>query len=260
MTNSKKQRQKRCVDCLEIASGSTKDHVFPDSWYPKSTSGTVQRWTVPSCSECNSILSPIENGLLIRIGLCLDPGLTATTGIGRTALRSIAIGDGVEDEISSEELAHRRAKKRQIAGQLLMPDEQVLKSVIPGFNLGQSSRLNCSCDQDLKRFSSAWVHKIVRGCGSKLANKRYVESPYAIYVNIPSPSGLQTLDSILASVPLGNSAPGLHFGEQHHRRSADRAIRFHNLGHFACRCIHPYCGQAPHKIHHSGGIKRFSNS
>src|SRR5262245_28735672 len=88
----------RCVHCCGIA--TTKDHVFPDSWYPESTPKTVQRWTVPSCKPCNRDLCKTEREVFVRLGLCVNPEKLAATGISKRVIRSMGIGakDIDEDE------------------------------------------------------------------------------------------------------------------------------------------------------------------
>src|ERR1017187_7166227 len=100
----------RCVHCLQMFEGTTKDHAFPASWYPDTTPEQVQRWTVPSCQACNNRLSKVERELLIRMGLCVDPTQWEARGISTKALRSLGVG--VEEEMPEREAAHRRAKKQ----------------------------------------------------------------------------------------------------------------------------------------------------
>src|ERR1035437_6096748 len=67
---SKKSPKGGCVHCLRFTDDITRDHVFPDSWYPESTPATVQRWTVPCCQPCNKELGVVESDLLVRLALC----------------------------------------------------------------------------------------------------------------------------------------------------------------------------------------------
>ena len=60
----------RCIHCRERMVKPTKDHVFPDSWYPMSTSSKVQRWTAPSCGRCNHEFGEMEKELFVRLALC----------------------------------------------------------------------------------------------------------------------------------------------------------------------------------------------
>ena len=72
---------KRCVHCLKDIDEMTDDHLFPVSWYPKSTPENLAKWKFPSCKECNSNLGKIEEDLLWRLGLTIDPADARSSGI-----------------------------------------------------------------------------------------------------------------------------------------------------------------------------------
>jgi 5-methylcytosine-specific restriction endonuclease McrA len=63
----------QCVHCLKPLEKKTKDHVFPSSWYPETTPANIQRWTVPSCAECNGKFGEMEKELFIRAVICVGP-------------------------------------------------------------------------------------------------------------------------------------------------------------------------------------------
>src|SRR5580698_10012057 len=84
----------RCVHCRLKLQKKTKDHVFPDSWYPASTPGNVQRWTVPSCRQCNKDLGALENEVFVPLAMCIDPRKIAAAGISKRALGSLGVGAG----------------------------------------------------------------------------------------------------------------------------------------------------------------------
>jgi hypothetical protein len=90
---------------------------MPKRWttcFQVTTPENVQRWTVPSCWQCNNDLSKIEKRLLVGLGLCLDPHLEGASGIGKLALRSLGID---ADDISEKEKSHRTKSIR--VGQLV---------------------------------------------------------------------------------------------------------------------------------------------
>jgi len=175
MSSNAKSVHERCVHCLRLTETPQADHVFPDSWYPDSTPATVQRWTVPSCPECNSKLGQLEKDLLIRLGLCIDPKSEAASGLASRVFRSLGLDvDGLPEKEQSirDKL---RAKLRsefipysEIAGQpgkipgLGPPDESAeWVFVVPWAAL------------------SIIAEKIARGCEYRLA-RRLVEPPYAV--------------------------------------------------------------------------------
>src|SRR5437868_1838889 len=90
----------RCIHCFNPA-GNTQDHVFPRAWYPESTPEDVQRPTAPSCRPCNGKFGRLEEYLLGRLGLCMDPRTIESSGIPARALR--AVGVGVESELTAKE-------------------------------------------------------------------------------------------------------------------------------------------------------------
>lgn len=79
----------KCVHCLEEVQERNWDHVLPESWYPETTPSDIEKWKVPSCIKCNKDYGKIEQDLLIRFGLCLDPHHPDTKSIVEKALRSI---------------------------------------------------------------------------------------------------------------------------------------------------------------------------
>lgn len=81
---------KRCVHCLEYSKDITWDHVLPRAWYPSTTPQNIGRWKIPACSKCNKEYGQLEEDLLIRIGLCLDPKDPACLGIPQKALRAVS--------------------------------------------------------------------------------------------------------------------------------------------------------------------------
>src|SRR5712664_1013637 len=101
-SNPKIKRPKsdgRCVHCGKNPEKLTKDHVFPDSWYPESTPRTVQHWTVPACLPCNGELGLVEKEVFVRLGLCVNPQKVAATGISKRVIRSLGIGaEGLDED------------------------------------------------------------------------------------------------------------------------------------------------------------------
>ena len=51
----------KCVHCLRYCDSPTSDHVFPKSWYPDTTPQNMEKWQIPSCENCNTEYSKIEN-------------------------------------------------------------------------------------------------------------------------------------------------------------------------------------------------------
>jgi hypothetical protein len=59
------------MHCLKHPVQLDWDHVFPESWYPKTTPPNLEKWKVPSCIPSNSALGVIEDRLLIQLAHAL---------------------------------------------------------------------------------------------------------------------------------------------------------------------------------------------
>lgn len=170
----------RCVHCLNPA-GNTRDHVFPGSWYPDSTPEAVQRTIAPSCRPCNERSGKLENYILGRLGLCMDPTKAEVAGIAAKALR--AVGIGVEGELSAKENAIRAKLKARLM-QETMPYSKVAgkPGILPGFGprneFSRESQIAVSVNADALKDV---CRKIVRGLEHYVAG-RYIEPPYILEV------------------------------------------------------------------------------
>lgn len=149
--------------------------MFPKSWYPETTPGEVQRWTVPSCGSCNNKLGGMEREVFTRLALCVDPRKAEVAGLSAKAMRSMGIG---AEGLSPEEVERRRAQKLKIirstapfeAGTATLPG----LGPHPGFP--EDKQLQIGIPADLLR---EVAKKIVRGCEYVLA-RRIVEKPYDV--------------------------------------------------------------------------------
>lgn len=166
----------RCVHCLQVCDALTADHVIPNSWYPETTPATVQRWTVPSCPRCNRALGQLEQDLLIRLALCVNPKSEAAAGLAARAFRSLGFDT---EELSNNEKARREKLRAKIRSEM-MPQATVAGK--PGKILG----LGPPEDQPAEwAIPIPWAglaivaEKIARGCEYKIKG-RIVERPYGI--------------------------------------------------------------------------------
>src|SRR6266851_4649627 len=124
----------RCVHCLRVSEELTRDHAFPNSWYPDTTPKSVQRWTAPSCLRCNNELGRFEEDLLLRVVLCIDPRMPAVAGVAARALRSLGLRT---EGISTPEKVHRGNLRSKFSAALI-PFERV--RVWPGTMPGLGPR------------------------------------------------------------------------------------------------------------------------
>ena len=131
MTKSKAPRYRsgRCVHCLQQSEEINDDHVIPSAWYPDDTPTTVNRRTAPSCARCNTEHGKIEQNLLIRLGVCIDPEDLRAIGISAKALRSIQPGAGK----NPRDKVRRLKKLIQVLRQTEIRDTPTPGVELPGF-------------------------------------------------------------------------------------------------------------------------------
>jgi hypothetical protein len=166
----------RCVHCLRVSNDLTADHVIPNSWYPDTTPGTVQRWTVPCCPECNRALGQLEKDLLIRLVLCVNPKSEAASGLTGKVFRSLGLDT---DALSDEEKGHRERFRAKIRAELIPQVEVAEKpGKIPGLGPPEDEPGEWAIPIPWAGLS-IMAEKIVRGCEYKIKG-RLVESPYGI--------------------------------------------------------------------------------
>jgi len=170
------------------------DHVFPTSWFPDSTSGTVQRWTVPSHRKCNNELGAIEKDVFVRLAMCADRRKVEAFGIGEKALRSLDPG--------APGITHRERVHRWVQSEKLWKDIARLNSTtLPG---SDGKLIDISAD-DLYDVAA----KIIRGCEYKLGAERIIEPPYALLIQFVREKKLpEEIEQFWAEVIPVNLGPG----------------------------------------------------
>ena len=117
----------RCVHCLRHCDSPTSDHVFPKSWYPDMTPQNMERWQIPSCENCNTEYSKIEDDLLQRLGMCVDPDSVAAGGIANKALRAVDSKCG-RDEKDKEK---RSRARHRLLGSVMPVSSLDIRGVLP---------------------------------------------------------------------------------------------------------------------------------
>ncbi len=168
----------RCVHCRKAIEKKTKDHVFPRSWYPKTTPANVQRWTVPSCAECNGKFGEMEKELFVRLALCVDPRKAEAARLSKKAVESLGVG---VPGISAEERQHRQALKERVLNkaELYKPGIETFPGLGPHPGFPAHQQLAIRIPEKLLR---EVAQKIVRGCEYAVGNKRIIDPPYAVEI------------------------------------------------------------------------------
>jgi|HubBroStandDraft_4_1064222.scaffolds.fasta_scaffold02650_4 hypothetical protein len=170
----------RCIHCRERLIKATKDHVFPDSWYPMSTPSEVQRWTAPSCGRCNHDFGEMEKELFVRLAFCVDPQNVGASGLSKKAIRSFGIG---ASGLSEKERRHRVALRDKIRDEVRPYSSDDQAHVLPG--MGPHPEVPAKLQFQIPIPANMLYlvsKKVVRGCEYWLANGRIIEPPYEIDV------------------------------------------------------------------------------
>ncbi len=169
---------KQCVHCLRPIKKRTWDHVFPRSWYPDTTPRNIEKWKIPSCADCNGNYGRLEEDLLWRLGLSVDPTEQASLGVTDKVVRSIK----PEFAKSTRDAAARRRKLERIIKQLKVIRELPQVGVLPNFGLipglTYPAIVQIPIDNEaLERLGQ----KIIRGI-TFIANGQLIDKSYSINV------------------------------------------------------------------------------
>lgn len=177
----------RCVHCQRPLKSKTRDHVFPRSWYPETTPANVQRWTVPSCANCNEKFGQMEKELFVRLVLSVGPVKAEAAGLSRAAIKSLGIG---VLGLSPAEERHRRAFRSRILRDVHphKPGTECLPGLGPHPGFREDQQFEVGIPEKLLK---EVAEKIVRGCEYRLAHKRIVEDPYAVRIHFAEAAKVQ---------------------------------------------------------------------
>ena len=142
----------------------TRDHVFPRSWYPETTPGEIQRWTVPCCATCNNKLGRMEREVFTRLALCVDPRKAEVAGLSAKAMRSMGIG---VEGLGAKEAEQRRAQKLKVI-RSTVPYKAGIETLPgmgphPGF---PEEKINCGSTFQRTCCVAVAERKWIRGCSS----------------------------------------------------------------------------------------------
>ena len=172
----KKPKAGKCVHCLKTFEHLTWDHVFPEAWYPATTKPNQYKWQVPSCQNCNKKYGALENDLLIRLSICLEPNDSACAGIFEKGMRAI----DPKYAKNEKDKRFRQAKREKILRELWVGEAIPQKHLYPNFgsyaHLPIQDQVSVPISADsVKRLAE----KIVRGI-FYIEDKLFIEPPYSI--------------------------------------------------------------------------------
>lgn len=168
----------RCVYCLRFFKELTSDHVFPKSWYPNTTPENIEKMQVPACDECNQKFSKLENGLLLKFGLTLNPKEAKSLGISDKVLRSLR-ASCAKDEVDQ---THRERRFEKVIREIVTPDRIQKQSVLPSFgpspDVDPNEQVGITVsDEELKLLGEKFARGITY---DKYA--RYIDSDHSVDV------------------------------------------------------------------------------
>ena len=172
----KKPNPGKCIHCLRWHKELTWDHVFPKAWYPTTTSAELYKWQVPSCRECNRIYGKLEEELLIRLALCVDPADPRCAGIVEKGLRAIDPRHGKDEK----DARARLAKRHQILRESFRGENIPLQAAYPNFGKHEHIPIEEQMAVTIKEESVRKLsEKIVKGI-FYLEDGQFIQSPYHI--------------------------------------------------------------------------------
>ena len=169
----------RCVHCLRYFKVLTSDHVFPVSWYPKTTPDDLEKWQMPSCNECNKKYGKIEEELLLKFGLCVMPFSYESFGIAEKTLRALNPNKGK----NNRDIKFRQKKREKIIREAIDPTTVPITSIFPNFGFYEGIEANNQLavlvpEKGLKAIGE----KLIRGI-TWVVDKEYIERKYEIGIH-----------------------------------------------------------------------------
>ncbi len=181
----------RCVHCLKYCDELTSDHVFPQAWYPSNISLNLKKWQAPSCLDCNQKYGEIENALLIRLGMGVNPNNPITANIAKKTIRAMNSAHGKNER----DKKHRLIERIKTIKNLIPRDKIRPSSILPTKNLSESdeSKFCLSIPADSLRLMG---EKFIRGIIYVLENK-YIEPTHQIDIYIREEQDAQQLMELI---------------------------------------------------------------
>ena len=208
---AKRFNRGRCVHCLEYSAELTSDHVFPKSWYPRSTPANLERWQAPSCVKCNQEHGKNESELLIRLGLGVSQQEFASLGVSNKALRALD-PSAARDSIDRQ---RRIFKRKQIIGEMRLAGQIPAQTFMLNFkpSLGDLEGNRHALGLPIERLKMLG-RKLVCGATYVLHNRSYIEKDHVIAVHIVNETGARyARDFINKYGARVHRGPGLIIGQ-----------------------------------------------
>jgi hypothetical protein len=206
MTKTKTPPPGKCVHCLKNFDNLTWDHVFPKAWYPDTTPPNLEKWKIPACFCCNHEYGKLEEDLLWRLGLSINPEDRKSLGITDKILRAtnpLFAKNGRDKKFRTEKL---KSIIRQLMEYGSMPKEGILP------NFGPQPGLNYEGIGEIPILEDSLPklgRKIVRGI-TYLFESSFIDDSYKINVLFLEDNKAQdVLKAIEAKGTIHDQGPGI---------------------------------------------------
>ncbi|MEZ5829812.1 MAG: hypothetical protein R3D05_01370 [Dongiaceae bacterium] len=149
-----------CVYCGEDVEEhlATEDHVIARSWYPSSAL-SQPKWKAPSCFTCNNRFSLIEDEVLRRLALCINPRDPALRKIVDNVKRSMDPRFGRTPADQARRLSRRRAILADLKDGISPSDRGVLPFFHRNFREGSRTGILIK-GADLEAIGAKWMRGI----------------------------------------------------------------------------------------------------
>jgi hypothetical protein len=195
-----------CVHCLQAFEKRTWDHVFPRSWYPDTTPPNIEKWKIPTCAKCNADYGRLEEDLLLRLGLSVDPAEQASLGVSGKVLRSIK----PEFAKSPKDAAARRRKLERIVGELTVVTKLPQVGVLPNFGLIPGLKYPALVQIPIEHLALEKLgQKIIRGL-TYISTGQFIDNSYSINVYfLEDENGREFVALVQANGATNEAGPGI---------------------------------------------------
>lgn len=184
----------KCIHCLKFHKELTWDHVFPKAWYPHTTRQNLYKWQVPSCKRCNKMYGELEEDLMIRLAMCLDPLDPSCAGIVEKGLRAVNPSYAKNEKDGRARLA----KRNEILKGSFEGNAIPLQAVYPNFGVHQQLPLQAQTAITIPaKAVQRLAEKIVRGI-FLIEDGKLIEPPYEISYYVLHDAGTAEIVEMLA--------------------------------------------------------------
>lgn len=197
------------MHCLGTFDTLNWDHVFPKAWYPDTTPANLEKWEIPSCRKCNREYGKLEDDLLIRLGLCINPKESKSSGIADKVLRSINPKFGKDER----DKRIRKGKRDKIIRESLTVGNSFMNGILPNFGPHDNATLSESMGIPISPEKLTKLgYKLVRGI-TYIVDKKFIEKDYEIEVHfLHDSSAKQFIEKINKYGQVYHRGPGVTVG------------------------------------------------